>query len=114
MTALKKLLRRARANPRATLVIVVALALVAGLAGLGRYVAVEADARKSPEALKFEKAPEAWLENQRSVSDFLKAADAGKLAVVGLATNHPGLVLYTLKDGGKASATVPGCSVLGC
>ena len=50
--------------------------------------------------------------NQRGVSEFVKAADAGKLAAVALANGHPGLVLYTLKDGGKASATVPGCSVL--
>jgi cell division protease FtsH len=114
MTAFKKLLQRARANPRVTFAIVAVLALAAGLMALGRFVALENDARKSPEALKFEKAPEGWLENQRSVSDFLKAADAGNLASVGLATGHPGLVLYTLKNGEKASATVPGCSVLGC
>jgi cell division protease FtsH len=114
MTAIKKLLKRARANPRATLAIFAAFVLVAGLVGLGRFVAVESDLRKSPDALKFEKAPEDWLTNQRSVSDFLKAADGGQLSAVGLATSHPGLVLYTLKNGDKASATVPGCSVLGC
>ena len=81
MTALKKLLQRARANPRATFAILAVLALAAGLFALGRFVALESDARKSPEALKFEKAPELWLENQRTVSEFLKAADAGNLAV---------------------------------
>jgi cell division protease FtsH len=31
-----------------------------------------------------------------------------------LANAHPGLVLYTLKSGEKASATVPGCTAQGC
>ena len=38
------------------------------------------------------------------LAEFSKAADAGSLAAVALANGHPGLVLYTLKDGRKASA----------
>ncbi|HEX4511195.1 MAG TPA: AAA family ATPase, partial [Burkholderiaceae bacterium] len=114
MHRIRKAWRSARANPRATLAVIALLALAIGLAVLGRLATLETEARKSPEARQFEKAPELWLANQRSISEFLGAADAGQLAAVGLAMSHPGLVLYTLKDGRKASATVPGCSVLGC
>jgi cell division protease FtsH len=114
MTSFKKLLKRARANPRATVALFAAGLAVAGLFALGAVARREGDARKSAEALAFEKMPEAWLANQRSVSEFVKAADGGRLATVALATGHPGLVLYTLKDGSKWSANVPGCTALGC
>jgi cell division protease FtsH len=114
MTAFKKLLKRARANPRAAIALFAIAVVIAGLVLLGIEARREGDARKSPDALAFEKAPEDWLANQRSVSDFLKAADAGQVAIVALANAHPGLVLYTLKNGAKASASVPGCSALGC
>ncbi|MET0383480.1 MAG: AAA family ATPase [Burkholderiaceae bacterium] len=114
MTSAKKLLQRARANPRIPIAFLAAALAVAGFLLLSQEAAREADDRKSPDALRFEKAPEAWLSNQRSVSDFLKAADAGRLAAVALANAHPGLVLYTLKDGAKASVNVPGCTPLGC
>ena len=114
MHRIRKAWRSARANPRVTIAVIVALVLAVALGLLGRFATLETEARKSPEARQFEQAPDQWLANQRSVSEFLRAADAGQLAAVGLATSHPGLVLYTLKDGRKASATVPGCSVLGC
>ena len=114
MSRLKQALQRARANPRAAIAVIVVLVVAAALVLLGRLASQETEARKSPEALQFEKSPQDWLTHQRSVSEFLKAADAGQLAAVGLATGQPGLVLYTMKDGGKASAVVPGCSVLGC
>jgi cell division protease FtsH len=114
MNKFKTLLRRARANPRATVALILALALVAGLALLGHVASRQAEARKSPEALRFEQAPQEWLAHQRNVSDLLQAVEAGKVSVAGLASAHPGLVLYTLKDGEKLSATVPGCTPLGC
>ena len=114
MTALRKLLRRARANARVPVVLLSVLLVVAGFLLLTQEATREANARKSAEMLQFEKAPEAWLANQRNVSELIQAADAGRVATVALANGHPGLVLYTLKDGAKASVTVPGCTALGC
>ncbi|HEY9028113.1 MAG TPA: AAA family ATPase, partial [Burkholderiaceae bacterium] len=114
MTFLRQLFRRARAHPRFVAAAAAGVLVLAGLVALGDAARREGDARKSPQALAFEKAPDAWLANQRSVSEFVQAADAGRLAAVALANGHPGLVLYTLKDGRKASATVPGCTPLGC
>src|SRR6202034_4873071 len=74
----------------------------------------ESDARKSPEALQFEKAPDGWLTHQKSVAEFRNALDAGNLSAVGLDSAEPGLVLYTLKSGEKGSTIVPGCTMLGC
>ncbi len=114
MRSLKKLLARARTHPRTVLVAVSAGLLFVALGGL--YVAAEreSDARKSAEALAFEKNPDDWLNHQRNVSDFRVALDADRVALVGLANAHPGLVLYTLRDGERASVTVPGCTALGC
>ncbi len=114
MTTLKKLLARARAHPRVPIAVFAALVAGAGLLALGKEASRETDARKSVDALQFEKAPDAWLANQRNVSALVQAADAHNLAIVALANGHPGLVLYTLKDGTRASANVPGCTPLGC
>ena len=114
MTSLKKFLKRARANPRIPVAGLIVVLLVCALVALSGRAAQEADARKSPEALQLEKSPEDWLAHQQNVSEFRKALDAGTLSVVGLANGQPGLVLYTLKGGEKASSTVPGCTVLGC
>ena len=113
MNSLKQLLARARANPRIALALFIGV-LFGGLASLYGTALRESNARKSPEALKFEKSPEDWLANDRGVAEFRRALDAGRLAVVGLAQAHPGLVLYTLKSGEKASSKVPGCNALGC
>ena len=114
MNVFQQLLKRARANPRAPLALLVVGSLLLGFAALSGKATQEANARKSAEALQFEASPEDWLAHDRSVSEFRKLLDAGDLSVVGLATSQPGLVLYTLKSGEKASSTVPGCSALGC
>ncbi len=114
MNIFKKLLKRARANPRAPLALLLGVAMLMGYFALSGKAADEASARKSPEAKVFEKAPEDWLAHQKNASEFRKALDTGSLAAVGLASTEPGLVLYTLKSGEKASATVPGCTAMGC
>jgi cell division protease FtsH len=114
MNLLKNLLRRSRAHPQIPAALAALGLAIAGLVALQTSATRELDARKSPEARQVEQAPEAWLAHQTSASAFRQALDANKLAVVGLATAHPGLVLYTLKNGTKASVTVPGCTPLGC
>ncbi|HEX7637157.1 MAG TPA: AAA family ATPase [Burkholderiaceae bacterium] len=114
MTSAKKFLRHARSNPRIPLAVLVVLAVIAGLLLLNREAVREQDARKSPEVRAFEQSPDDWLSHPRNVADILQAADAGRLATVALANGHPGLVLYTLKDGTRASTSVPGCTALGC
>ena len=114
MTFLRTLLQRTRANPRVPIAVLAALLLACALLALGREAAREGEARKNAQALQFEHAPEQWLRQRRPVADFLAAAAAGRLATVALVNAHPGLVLYTLRDGARASVDVPGCSVLGC
>jgi len=108
MNALKKLLKRMRAKSRVPVAVLSVLLVVTGVALLAQEATRETNARKSPEMLQFEQSPDAWLQNQRNVSQLVKAIDAGQVATVALANGHPGLVLYTLKSGAKASATVPG------
>ena len=114
MTALKKLLKRLRANSRVSVAVMSVVLVIGGFALLVQEATRETNARKSPEMLSFEQSPDAWLQNQRNVSQLVKAIDAGQVATVALANGHPGLVLYTLKNGTKASATVPGCTPIGC
>lgn len=114
MTPLKNLLKRARVHPGAAIGALLLIVLAVALALAGRHASREADARKNADALAMETAPDDWLAHPQAVSAFRAALDGGRLAVVGLAAAHPGLVLYTLKNGDKASATVPGCSALGC
>jgi len=111
---LKKLLRRARSNYRVSIALLAAVFLVLGVIYLTGEAAREGNARKSPEALQFEKAPDGWLAHQQSVAVFRKALYAGNLTAVGLDSAQPGLVLYTLKGGAKGSTIVPGCTMLGC
>ncbi len=114
MTPFKKLLKRAGAQP---LVVIGGLAvalLLAILLMLQVQAVRESNARKSPEARQFEQAPDDWLNHEHTVSHFRRALDDGRILTVGLANAHPGLVLYTLKSGEKASATVPGCTAQGC
>ena len=114
MSLLKKLLKRASAEPRVLIAGLTAVLLLASLPALYVQALRESDARKSPEARQFEQAPEAWLNHEHTVSHFRRALEGGSLSAVGLASAHPGLVLYTLKNGEKASATVPGCTAQGC
>ena len=114
MKRFKKLLQRTRENPRKTLAILGLAALISVIVVLNGRAAQEANARKSPEALQLEQSPEDWLAHQQNVSAFQKALDADAVSLVALANGQPGMVLYTLKDGSKASSNVPGCSALGC
>ena len=108
------LVRRARANPRVPAALALLGLVLAGFVALHASVAREVDTRKSPEARQLEQSPEQWLDHPASASALGQAFDAGTLAVVGLAASHPGLVLYTLKSGHKASVVVPGCTAMGC
>ena len=114
MTPLKRLFKRAGAQPLVLIIGLVAVLLVAGLLALYVQSQRESDARKSPEARQFEQAPEDWLVHEHAVAHFRRALEGGSLAAVGLAATQPGLVLYTLKSGEKASTTVPGCTAQGC
>jgi len=114
MSLLKKLLKRASAKPRVLIAGLAAVLLLASLSALYVQALRDSDARKSPEARQFEQAPEAWLNHEHTASHFRQALDGGSLSAVGLASAQPGLVLYTLKSGEKASATVPGCTPQGC
>lgn len=109
-----RLLKHARANPRIPVAAAIVTLLVCAVFALKVQATQEADARKSPEALQLERASDDWLAHQRNVSEFRTALEARNLSVVGLANGQPGLILYTLKTGEKASATVPGCTALGC
>ena len=114
MTPFKKLIKRAGAQPRVLVAVLAAVLLLASLLALYAQAAREVDARKNPDARQFEQTPQDWLDHQHAVSHFRRALDGGSLAAVGLASAQPGLVLYTLKSGEKASATVPGCTAQGC
>ena len=114
MKTLQTLLKRARANPRIPVACLLVAALAGGLVVLNQRATQEADARKSAEVLQLEKNPQDWLAHQQNASHFRHALDARCLSLVGLANGQSGVVLYTLKTGEKASATVPGCSALGC
>lgn len=114
MTAIKRLLRQLGTHYRLPLALLAAALLALGISMLAERAAREADARKSPESLAFEKSPDAWLDHQQNASEFRSALDAGELAAVGLDGDHPGLVLYTLKSGAKASTVVPGCTLMAC
>jgi len=111
---LRKLLQRARSHYRLSIGLVVAAFLLLGVFCLAKEAARESNARKSPQALQFEKAPDGWLARQKSVTEFREALVAGNLSAVGLDSVQPGLVLYTLKSGEKGSTIVPGCTMLGC
>ena len=114
MKSLQKMLKQARANPRIPAVIAALALLGGGVIALHGQATTEANARKSPEALQLEKSPEAWLSRRQNASEFRSALDAGTLSMVALANGQPGLLLYTLRSGEKASATVPGCTSFGC
>lgn len=114
MNAIQKLVRRARAHPRIVAGLTILLFIGGAFVALSGMAAYETKSRKSPEALRFEAAPAEWLNHQMDVSEFRRSLDAGQVAAVGLTTSQPGLVLFTLKNGGKASTTIPNCSATGC
>ena len=114
MTPFKQFLKRARARPQVVIGGLAAVLLLAAILALSVQAQRESNTRKSPEARQFELAPDDWLDHDRPVSQFRRALDAGSLSAVGLVAAQPGLLLYTLKSGDKASATVPGCTAQGC
>jgi cell division protease FtsH len=111
---LKKLLQRVRCNYRLSIALLVVVFLLLGVIWLSDKASRESNARKSPEVLQFENAPDGWLAHEKSVAEFRKALNDGNLSAVGLDRAEPGLVLYTLKNGEKSSTIVPGCTTLGC
>src|SRR5476651_190380 len=111
---LKRLLQRARSHYWHSLALLAIVSLLLSIISLAVEASRESDARKSPDALQFEKAPDGWLAHQKNVVEFHDALNAGNLAAVGLDSAEPGLVLYTLKSGEKSSTVVPGCTLLGC
>ena len=114
MTRIRKLLHALRNHPRLVGACALALALLAGAFTLQQRAAGEALARQLPEVRAFEAGAQAWLHNEKSLADFRRSLVAQELTAVALAAVPPGLVLYTLKSGEKASTTVPGCTPLGC
>ena len=114
MTSTAQLLQSLRAHPRVAGALAFALALLGGALVLQQHAANEAQARQLPEVRAFEAGAPAWLHNEKSVADFRRSLAAHELTAVGLAAAMPGLVLYTLKTGEKASTTVPGCTPAGC
>src|ERR1035441_8390603 len=114
MNSWTRFLKHARANPRIPIAAAIVTLLVCAVIALNGRAAQEADARKSPEALQLERASDDWLAHQRNVSEFRTALEARNLSVVGLVNSQPGLILYTLRSGDKASSIVPGCTALGC
>ncbi len=111
---LKRLLQRVRSHLWPSIALLAVVLLPLGVISLAVKASRESDARKSPEALQFEKAPDGWLAHQKNVAEFRNALMTGNLSAVGLDSAEPGLVLYTLKGGEKGSTNVPGCTMLGC
>jgi cell division protease FtsH len=114
MIAIQKFVRRVRAHPRIALGVLISLLIAFWLLALNGMAKHEAQARKIVAALQFEASPDDWLSRQKDVSEFRRAVDTGQVATVGLTTAQPGLVLFTLKNGEKASTLVPNCTALGC
>ena len=114
MTWTHKLLQTLRTHPRLTGAFTLGLALLAVAVTLQQHAADEAIARQLPEVRAFEADAQAWLQNEKALADFRHSLSARDLTAVGLAASPPGLVLYTLKNGDKASTTVPGCTPAGC
>lgn len=71
------------------------------------YVGVSAlQARKNATALRFERAPEAWLAHPREASEFERALRAGEITAVGV---NGSLVLYTDRGGRQFSTRLIDC-----
>ena len=114
MNAWKKTVKQLRANPRAVLALLLLATLLTGLVVLEVVAERQTNARKGAETLQFEKDADTWLAQRHNASDFRQALNTRSVAAVGLATAHPGLVLYTMKNGERRSTLVPGCTAAGC
>jgi cell division protease FtsH len=89
---------------------VVAVLLLAcfGLSLLQDRAAAEAQARKNPTALAFERAADQWLAHPREASEFERAVRAREIAAVGV--DGP-LVLYTDRKGQQFSTRLIDCGL---
>ncbi len=114
MTRIRKLMQYLRTHPRLAGVLACAIVLLAGALTLQQSAADAAQARRLPEVRAFEADAQTWLHNEKSLADFRNSLVAGELTAIGLAASPPGLVLYTRKNGEKASTTVPGCTPVSC
>ena len=86
----------------------------AAIAILSARAADEADAQKPADQRAYEVASGSWLSHPVNASTFRSALDAKSLASVAIADASPGIVLFTMKDGRKASTMITGCSPLAC
>lgn len=111
---LTRLSVRLRAHAWLLATAAVVIAFSTALVVLSDRAAVEANARKSADQLAFEASPDAWLAHPVAASTFRASLDAGAMQAVAVADAVPGLVLYTSKDGVRASTTLPGCSRISC
>jgi cell division protease FtsH len=122
MKSLQKLLQRAAGHYRSrlglslglSLALLLAVLALLGMLALSEHAEREANERKSLETLQFEQSADRWLAHQQNVAQFQQALDSHALTAIALDSDHPGLVLYTSKDGQKASTIVPGCTAMGC
>ena len=69
---LKKLLQRVRCNYRLSIALLVGVFLLLGVIWLSDKASRESNARKSPEALQFESAPDGWLAHKRTLPSFAR------------------------------------------
>jgi cell division protease FtsH len=111
---LKKVLKSIRTNSRAVIGASLLICAGLGVSLLSSRATSEADLRKSPVALEFEANPTDWLAHPSTVNAVQKALDANELAAVGQVGAPSNLLLYTLKDGTKASVRVPNCDAYVC
>jgi cell division protease FtsH len=92
---------------RLRLLAVLALVLaLAGLVLLQQRATTEAQARKNPTALRFERSAESWLAQPREASEFERAVAAREVSAVGV---DGLLVLYTDAQGGRYSTHLIDC-----
>lgn len=114
MKFLNKIRAWITANPKKSACIGVVVAVHVVLAGLETQAKAEADARKSPDVIAFEKEPAKWLEKPVTVEQFRLALEKREITAVALVNEAPGVALYTSKDNSRATVTVPGCTALSC
>jgi cell division protease FtsH len=114
MAFLKRLWQSLRAQPKWVIIAAVVAGLGAAFIFLGAQATAESNARKSADALVFERDADQWLRSPKSAAQFGADLDAKKVTAVALVNGAPGVALFTTKDGKRSSVTVPGCSMLAC
>jgi cell division protease FtsH len=114
MKLLSRLIALSRGHLRVVAALAVAVLVIVCLLALSERATAEANARKSADQIAFEAEPDAWLSHPTNASAFRAALDQDRVAAVAIADASPGLVMYTLRDGMRASAVVAGCSRTSC